>query len=124
MPTPGLPIPPRFRELLVTLAAAGTLTPAGCSGGGGGGGGATPPPPSGGAGLTSGAAPPTPAPPPAPPVEPVISPMPRGSAVGDIAAITVRPSSAWEPLIDAAPRTEPWALALGPAVASLKPGTL
>lgn len=226
MPITGLPIPPRFRELLVTLAAAGTLTAAGCSGDTRNSP-APPQPAPNQAGPVVDAGPefpivasrlevhtfsmrpgetlpsealrlikaraesmpeplrsaltqrgflaafvnteeqltlehilttkpietalplprPTPKPAPTtptlegsgvspiggaqtaatpstPPPEPIVTPTPRGSAVGDIAALTVRPSAAWEPLIDATPRTEPWALALGPAVASLKPGTL
>lgn len=61
---------------------------------------------------------------PAPTPEPVISRAARASPVGDIADITIRPGAAWEPLVDAAPRSESWALALGPSVAPLKPGTL
>lgn len=47
-----------------------------------------------------------------------------GSAVGGVSSLAIRPSAPWTPLIDATPRTEPWALSLGSSVASLKPGTL
>ena len=56
--------------------------------------------------------------------EPQVAVTPVGSAVGNVSALSIRPGAAWIPLIDAKPRTEPWALSLGQSVASLKPGTL
>ena len=49
---------------------------------------------------------------------------PAGSPVDNLASVTVAPGALWTPLLDAPPRTEPWALALGQSVASLRPGTL
>jgi hypothetical protein len=61
---------------------------------------------------------------PTPPPEPVFGPAPKGAPVNNLASVTVRPGAVWTPLLDAPPRTEPWALALDQSVASLKPGTL
>jgi len=49
---------------------------------------------------------------------------PQGSPVDNVASVNVPPGALWTPLLDAPTRTEPWALALGQSVASLKPGTL
>jgi len=70
-----------------------------------------------------GGPPPRNAPPPEPKPEPIVTLASR-PAVSTLSSVTVKPGAAWTPLVDAPTRLEPWALSLGSAVASLKPGTL